>query len=210
MEYMTAQEAAEKWGISDRRVRILCAEGKIEGVNKEGRAYRIPANAKRPADSRIRGMDAISEKDIFGYLKWGDHVIGIINRPANAVLFTDPEYNEIVAVYTRGQRRWLPEQFADFLSERVVSRDRRDIERILFRCGLSQYDVMRIAGITRGMHPRDLLWIAYDKDETLESAMTDVFGSVFLQRIDLTGESIDTPEGYNIKRYGVYQGQYGI
>jgi hypothetical protein len=40
--------------------------------------------------------------------------------------------------------------------------------------------------------------------------ITNVFDSVFHQRIDLVGDSIDTPEGYNIKRYGVYNGQYGI
>ena len=40
--------------------------------------------------------------------------------------------------------------------------------------------------------------------------MTDVFESVFLQKIDLVGDSVDTPEGYNIKRYGVYNGKYGI
>ena len=27
MMYITVKEAAEKWGISDRRVRILCSEG---------------------------------------------------------------------------------------------------------------------------------------------------------------------------------------
>jgi hypothetical protein len=34
--------------------------------------------------------------------------------------------------------------------------------------------------------------------------------SFFHQRMDLVGDSIDTPEGYNIKRYGVYNGKYGI
>jgi len=33
---------------------------------------------------------------------------------------------------------------------------------------------------------------------------------VFHQRVDMIGDSIDTPEGYNIKRYGVYDGKYGI
>ena len=28
--YMTVKQAAEKWGISDRRVRILCAVGKVD------------------------------------------------------------------------------------------------------------------------------------------------------------------------------------
>jgi len=80
----------------------------------------------------------------------------------------------------------------------------------LFRCGLSHYDVLRIAEITRGIHPKDLLWIASNEDEKLEMVITDVFESVFHRKIDLTGDSIDTPEGYNIKRYGVYDGYYGI
>ncbi len=113
-------------------------------------------------------------------------------------------------MYTHGSDSWSTERFAEFLSERVVSRDRRDIEKILFRCGLSNYDVLRIAEITRGIHPKDLLWITNSEDEQLDSVITDVFDSVFHQRIDLVGDSIDTPEGYNIKRYGVYNGQYGI
>ena len=34
MDYMTAREASEKWGITQRRVQILCAQGKI--------AYAVP------------------------------------------------------------------------------------------------------------------------------------------------------------------------
>lgn len=210
MEYMTTQQASEKWDISDRRVRTLCAEGKIEGAVKKGKSYAIPAGAQKPEDGRFRDIDDLPEKDISGYLKWDDNIIGYVNRTTNAVVFTQPDYNEVVSLYARGQRRWSAEQFTEFLSERVVSRDRRDIERILFRCGLSQYDVLRIAEITRGMHPKDLIWIAHGKEETLESAMTSVFSSVFLQRIDMAGDSIDTPEGYNIKRYGVFDGRYGI
>ena len=145
----------------------------------------------------------------YKYLKWDDSVVGVIDS-TNAVTFTSPDYNEIVSIYTKGASKWNGEQFHEFLSERVISRDRRDIERILFRCGLSHYDVLQIAKITRGIHPKDLLWVAHSKDEKLESIMTAVFDSVFHQRIDLIGESLDTPEGYNIKRYGVYDGHYGI
>ena len=143
------------------------------------------------------------------FLKWENQVIGTIDA-VNYVRFILPEFNEIVAVYTRGYDYWTPDQFGEFLSERVVSRDRRDIERILFRCGLSHYDVLRIAEITRGIHPKDLLWIANAESESLDFVITNVFDSVFHKRIDLVGNSIDTPEGYNIKRYGVYNGQYGI
>lgn len=52
--YMTVKEAAEKWGISDRRVRILCSEGKISGVTREGRSWLIPADAKKPEDGRYK------------------------------------------------------------------------------------------------------------------------------------------------------------
>ena len=105
------------------------------------------------------------------FLKWENDIIGTIDA-ANAVCFTKPEFNEVVSIYTHGAKSWTPDQFADFLSERVVSRDRRDIERILFRCGLSCYDVLRIAEITRGIHPKDLLWIANTGDERLESVIT--------------------------------------
>ena len=146
---------------------------------------------------------------VMRFLKWNDDIVGVIDG-TNAVNFTATDYNEVVSLYTRGITGWTPEQFREFLSERIVSRDRRDIERILFRCGLSGYDAMQIAGITRGIHPKDLLWIAYSKDEQLEAAMTTVFDSVFHRRTDLVGDSIDTPEGHNIKRYGVFAGNYGI
>jgi len=201
-KYITAQQAAQKWHISDRRVRVLCSKGKIHGAVKDGKSYKIPVSAVKPADGRKASASV-------RFLKWDADIIGTIDS-ANAVFFSQPEYNEVVALYTRGAKVWAPEQFIEFLSERIVSRDRRDIERILFRCGLSHYDVLRIAEITRGIHPKDLLWISYSEDEKLDAIITDVFDSVFHQKIDLSGGSIDTPEGYNIKRYGVYNGQYGI
>lgn len=52
MKYMTAAQKAEQWGISDRRVRILCQQGKIGGVIRKGRLWLIPADAEKPADGR--------------------------------------------------------------------------------------------------------------------------------------------------------------
>ena len=52
MEYIKVSKAAEKWGISDRRVRVLCAEGKIPGVVRKGNLYMIPENAQKPLDGR--------------------------------------------------------------------------------------------------------------------------------------------------------------
>jgi len=52
MEYMTANQASKKWNISQRRVQILCSEGRISGVFKLGEAWAIPADVEKPGDKR--------------------------------------------------------------------------------------------------------------------------------------------------------------
>ena len=54
MNTMTVKEAAKLWEISERRVMILCKEGKIEGATKNGHSWAIPANAEKPADARYK------------------------------------------------------------------------------------------------------------------------------------------------------------
>lgn len=51
MEYMTAHQAADKWNISQRRVQILCLQGRIKGVFKLGENWAIPTTAEKPMDS---------------------------------------------------------------------------------------------------------------------------------------------------------------
>ena len=64
--FMTVKQAAEKWGLSDRRVRILCAEEKIPGAFQEGRGWKIPVDAVKPADGRFKSagnlLDVIDRK----------------------------------------------------------------------------------------------------------------------------------------------------
>ena len=61
MEYIKVSQAAEKWGISARRVRILCAEGKVDGVIRKGKLYMIPENAEKPKDGRFSKSNIIDE-----------------------------------------------------------------------------------------------------------------------------------------------------
>ena len=56
---MTTKQAAEKWGISDRRVRTLCVNGQIDGAWREGKLWFVPDNAPKPADGRIRGKETL-------------------------------------------------------------------------------------------------------------------------------------------------------
>lgn len=59
--FMSVNEAAKKWGISDRRVRILCSEGKISGAYRQGRAWKIPVDAVKPADGRYKSSESLLE-----------------------------------------------------------------------------------------------------------------------------------------------------
>ena len=53
-EYMTAQEAAEKWNATLRWVQRLCKENRIEGVININRVWLIPQTAVKPADARCK------------------------------------------------------------------------------------------------------------------------------------------------------------
>lgn len=48
MQYSSVAEMAKKWQLSERSVRNYCAQGKIIGAVREGRTWRIPADAVRP------------------------------------------------------------------------------------------------------------------------------------------------------------------
>lgn len=63
MNYIKVSEAAEKWGISARRARILCAEGKVEGVIRKGKLYMVPETALKPLDGRRSKNNVIMEID---------------------------------------------------------------------------------------------------------------------------------------------------
>ena len=52
MEFLTTKQAAELWGISPRRVALLCAQGRIPGTVKAGKTWLLPPDAKKPPDPR--------------------------------------------------------------------------------------------------------------------------------------------------------------
>ena len=57
-------EAAGKWGLSARRVRVLCAEGRIGGVVRKGNLYMIPADALHPSDGRSQHTATSGHKSL--------------------------------------------------------------------------------------------------------------------------------------------------
>lgn len=70
LAYMTANEAAEKWNISHRRVLTLCKENRISDIAMLGNMWIIPINAQKPEDARSRRCVASEEKTVKPFLKW--------------------------------------------------------------------------------------------------------------------------------------------
>lgn len=57
--FMTVKQASEKWGISERRIRTLCSDGKISGAYQEKRVWHIPIDAVKPVDGIYKSQESI-------------------------------------------------------------------------------------------------------------------------------------------------------
>ena len=58
---MNVKQASEKWNISDRRVRTLCANGQIDGAYRIGKIWYIPDGADKPKDGRIKTSESLAK-----------------------------------------------------------------------------------------------------------------------------------------------------
>jgi DNA adenine methylase len=70
MDLMSAREAADKWGISQRRVAVLCSEGRIEQAQMVGNSWVIPTAAEKPIDARSIRYTKSDSKKVKPFLKW--------------------------------------------------------------------------------------------------------------------------------------------
>jgi DNA adenine methylase len=70
MEYISANEVAKKWKISQRRVAILCAENKIECAEKVGNMWLIPKQAIKPVDGRVVKAENCNIGKAKPFVKW--------------------------------------------------------------------------------------------------------------------------------------------
>lgn len=64
MKYMSTKEAAEKWGVSERRIQKLCEENRIPGIIRFSRVWAIPKDAKKPDDARCKAKNYMQRTEI--------------------------------------------------------------------------------------------------------------------------------------------------
>lgn len=107
MEYLKVDEVASLWGISPRRLQVLCAEGKVEGATRFGRAWMIPKDAQKPIDGRTKASREIQneqknadmplpKKTPFLYLTNLYHTPGCAEEAVNA-LSDNPEAQQLLS-----------------------------------------------------------------------------------------------------------------
>ena len=70
LSFISAKEAAEKWEISQRRVAILCSEGRIDGAMMVGNMWIIPSTAEKPIDKRTIRYEKETKTELKPFLKW--------------------------------------------------------------------------------------------------------------------------------------------
>ena len=70
MEYISVKEAAQKWGVSSRRVASLCTQDRIEGAMRVGNMWIIPATVGKPEDARHTRYDERTKDATKPFLKW--------------------------------------------------------------------------------------------------------------------------------------------
>ena len=61
-ELMTTADAAVIWGITARRVQILCDNGKVKGAFHVGKTWIIPQNTQKPIDGRTKAAKQIIQR----------------------------------------------------------------------------------------------------------------------------------------------------
>lgn len=106
MEYITAKEAAEGWGISVRRVQFLCVNNKVPDAARHGKSWAIPKDAPKPADGRYRSS-AQREKNQVGEMK---HLIGALGR-------TEKELFSFLECFPYPIQVFLPNGIMAFINE---------------------------------------------------------------------------------------------
>jgi|GEM_PF-26494 len=99
MESMTATEAADKWGITERRVLALCNAGRVEGAEKFGWSWAIPINTKKPSDARRKEKKL---EDVLSSIGVGIHIERIWAMPNSRTFEIKPIKELILSEMTEG------------------------------------------------------------------------------------------------------------
>ena len=120
MDYVGAKEAAAKWGITQRRVEVLCSTGRIQGVERIGRTWLIPKNADKPIDGRTKASKQHHKPLEYEQTLEIDHIIEMVNgtMAMEGLPLTEEDRLRLRTVMRM-------EETADEIVKRLVAKHRR-------------------------------------------------------------------------------------
>lgn len=144
------------------------------------------------------------------YLKYDDMLVGEIKDDCSVVLSDRLSLPIVAKTFGKSEGPISRERFLSFLTDRVISEQRRDIHTLMARLKLEKYDVWEIAKKTRAFNLSDRFWIAYAKDEQYQQTLTSIFKYVFVHQIDKQGDPVISPSGVNVKSYMFGKSSLGI
>ena len=170
MEYMTAKEAAEKWGISERQVQYSCEKGRVENAIRAGHMWLMHKDTHKPVDGRTK--EAKQRKKLLqdgSDSQAGDrYELRLYDQTLlSFTLTSDPAIGytvEIKEIRERGILRPLDLELDSdgilrWLERRVIPKNRTFAEEILRSFGLALGDTKGIIDICKGLSLNDSYWI---------------------------------------------------
>lgn len=102
MKYISAREAADRWGISQRRVAVLCSEQRIAKATMVGNMWIIPATAQKPVDARSTRYRKMEDKVVKPFLKWAGGKGQLLKEIENYYPFNDGRITKYAEPFVGG------------------------------------------------------------------------------------------------------------
>ncbi len=102
MNIMSAREAAVKWGISQRRVAVLCAHGRIKHAQFVGNSWIIPGDAEKPEDARGTRCEKSAGGKVKPFLKWAGGKAQLLSEIAKFYPFDDGKITKYAEPFVGG------------------------------------------------------------------------------------------------------------
>jgi hypothetical protein len=170
MEYMTAKEAAEKWGITVRQVQSGCESGRVEGAIRMGYMWLIRKDSPKPADGRTKAAKQRKQLTESGgerpmsnqyELRLYDKTLLMFELTTGALGGYEARLSE-----PEDSPELLPldlelsgEGIIKWLERRVIPKNRTCVEEILRSLGLSRNNTKDIIDVCKGLSLNDSYWI---------------------------------------------------
>lgn len=102
MKFISAREAAAKWGISQRRVTVLCSENRIVDACMVGNMWIIPVTAEKPVDARIAKSITVEATAVKPFLKWAGGKGQLLDEIRRYYPFEDSKFTKYAEPFVGG------------------------------------------------------------------------------------------------------------